>query len=172
MSASAQALPTARAFQFNGNLMNLLILLTIALAIPPMGSAITLVQQRVTKVKHMVQIAGVGTFEYYTAQLLGGTVNLLLPISVTLIVAAATDISGLVGPAALGTTLMLFLFYIVQIQAWAWATSFLFSSTPACPTSRRCLPPSFAWSCPGPLRGGSGRCPMCRVDAGQQPLVV
>ena len=55
---------------------------------------LALVQQRVRKVKHMVQIAGVGTFEYYCAQFLGGTVNLLIPIAVTLIVATATDVSG------------------------------------------------------------------------------
>jgi len=80
--------------------------------------------------KHLMNIAGVSSIAYYAGHFLFGSAILLVQCGITLIVAAATDVSALVSPNAIGVTLMLFIIYFIQVQAWCWLASFLFSCKP------------------------------------------
>ena len=90
-------------------------MLAIALSVIPGGFAVDLVRDRTLKCKHQLLTAGTPVSVYFVAYFAMDMLLMLFPIAVALILAAATDVTPLIGPAFGATFLSMFLYVPLMI---------------------------------------------------------
>ncbi len=94
---SSHPWPYSAGITWNSNVFTTVLLIGMALTIPPGGFAIDIVRDRKLRMKQQLYVAGVSVFQYWCAQFVTYIISFILPIAVAIILAFATHVSALTG---------------------------------------------------------------------------